>query len=179
MKPVRSLTPAFLPLCLLIVLLMACMPKSGGEAGPAYVEIYYIDDPNGFAMEYPADWTKVRKAPSSVAWQPPPGDAGAAEVMATVTSLLPSEAPGGEDRMLSDFASAHHGFVITTEEQMDGPGGTPALRVTGHTPNRVILAYFITTRFRAFILEFSAPPEWFDSYRLIFSEMADSFRVLE
>ena len=179
MKPVRSLTPAILPLCLLIVLLTACMPKSGGEAGPAYVEIYYIDDPNGFAMEYPADWTKVRKAPSSVAWQPPPGDAGAAEVMATVTSFSPTDVPGGADRMLSDFAAAHPGFVLTSEEPMDGPGGTPALRVMGHTPNRDILAYFITTHQRAFILEFSASSQWFESYRPIFEEMADSFRVLE
>lgn len=176
MKLARSLTSS---LGLLVILLTACMPKFGGDGEPEYVETYYIDAPSGFAMGYPADWTRVRKAPSSVAWQPLPEKNGAAEVMVTVTSLSPAEVPGGDDRMLSDFAAAHPGFVVTSEEQMKRPEETPALRILGRTPNRVILALFITTRLRAFILEFSARPEWFDSYLPVFEEMADSFRVLE
>ena len=81
--------------------------------------------------------------------------------------------------MLSDFAAAHPGFVLTSEEQTNLAGAPSALRVLGHTPNRDILAYFITTHQRAFILEFSASSQWFESYRPIFEEMADSFRVLE
>jgi hypothetical protein len=179
MKPVRRLTPYTLAVTILSILLTGCMPKSGGDNGPEYVETYYIDTPNGFAMAYPAAWIKIRRGSSSVAWQPPTGEDGAAEVMATVTSLSPSEVPGGDERMLRDFASAHSGFVITSEEQIEGPGGTPALRVMGRTPDRVILVYFITARLRAFTVEFSAPPQWFDTYESIFVEMADSFSVLE
>lgn len=176
MKLARPLTLVF---CILAIPLTACMPKFGEVGGPEHAETYYIDAPNGFAMEYPADWIKARKESASVAWQPPPGKDGAKEVMAAVTSFSPSEAPGGDDRMLSDFAAARPGFVLTSEERMDRPGGTPGLRVLGHTPTRVILALFITTGLRAFIIEFYAPPQWFDSYRPIFEEMADSFTVLE
>lgn len=81
--------------------------------------------------------------------------------------------------MLNDFLAAHPGFVLSSREQMDVGGAPPALRVQGYTPNRIMLACFITTRQRAFVLEFSAPPQEFASYRTVFEEMANSFRVLE
>jgi hypothetical protein len=49
----------------------------------------------------------------------------------------------------------------------------------GHTPDRAILALFVTGRRGAFIVEFSAPPQRFDSCLPVFEEMAGSFRVVD
>ena len=175
MNTTLSLTVVF---CILVLPLTACMPGFGEDAGPEYVETYYIDAPNGFAIGYPAAWGKEKRA-GSVIWHPPPGSEAEAEVMAKVTSFSPSDVPGGYDRMLSDFTAAHPGFVLASKEQRAGEEEGPALRVLGRTPSRAILALFITSRLGAFIVEFSAPPQRFDSYRPIFEEMADSFRVLD
>lgn len=175
MKTPRWLT---LFLCLLITPLTACM-KFAGESGPEPVETYYIDAPNGFAMAYPADWSRLRTRPSSISWQPPPGEDEAAGIKVTVTSFSPSDVPGGDDRMLKDFAEGYPGFVATSEEVVELSGGATALRVRGHTPTRAILAFFVTTRQRAFILEFSATPQLFDASLPVFEEMADSFTVLK
>lgn len=167
----RLILPALLCLA---ALLAGCalnpLSDKGGEA-----ETYYLDAGRGFAIDYPSAWTRQRSAEgASVHWTPDEG-----ESLATVTSLPPAAAVGGYARMLADFTASRPGFVLTGREEVELDDGTPALQVLGHTPSRTLLAIFVTTRRRALILEYSAPPASFDRHRPLFWAMAASLIVLD
>lgn len=167
-------------LCTLAALPSACAPEPAGKKGAEATETYYIDAALGFAIEYPADWTRV-KVPTAptVRWFPKTGKSREIDVMAAVTSLPPSEVAGGSERMLSDFSATHPGFVLTAREQIALSGATPALRVLGYTPHRTILVLIVTSSRRALVLEFSTLPEYFDQFRPVFEKMIDTFGILD
>lgn len=167
-------------LCTLAALLSACAPEPPGKGGVEAAETYYIDAALGFAIEYPADWTRVRvQTAPTVRWFPKIEKGRGTEILFTVTSFPPSEVPGGTERMLSDYVVSHPGFVLTAKEQIALSGTTPALQVLGYTSLRTILALFITSSQRAFVLEFSTLPEYFDQNRPFFEKMAGTFKALD
>jgi hypothetical protein len=157
----------------------ACSPEPPGSKGAGAPGTYYIDAALGFAVEYPADWTRARaQTAPTVRWFPRTAKSRETDVMAAVTSLPPSEVPGGSERLLGDFSAAHPGFVLTAREHA-ALSETSALKVLGYTPHRTFLVLFVTSSRRAFVLEFSALPEYFDPSRPVFEKMIDTFRILD
>lgn len=167
-----------LSLLLFTALLVSCaLNPLAGDTEDA--ETFYLDAAGGFAIEYPAHWQRLpQTSPSTVRWMAQGEGGQEPEILAAVTSLEPTEAVGGYERMLADFTAAHPGFVLGARDEVE-IGTIPALQITGHMTGRTLLAFFVTTYQRAFLLEFSARADRFDRHRPLFREIADSLEVLQ
>lgn len=163
-----------------LFLLTGCAPTGGKVAETKYRKTYYLDANLGFAVEHPADWPRLGPDDTgTVRWSPPAASQAEGVEMA-VTSLPPERAAGGQQRLLADFTAALPGFVLIDRAEIEvGTDHIPARQLLGHTPTRTWLLLAVTSNRRAFVLAFCAPPEAFDHWRPIFTEMVESFTQLE
>ena len=168
-------------LLLSLALLLATSACGGPKHAPDTSQrtSYYVDANLGFALEHPQNWVHTLQTPPTgtagrIDWAPAaPGAAGRLEV----TALLPRQATGGFDRLLGIFMADQHDFTLASRNPMEIPGAA-AQKATGHTPGRSFEVILITSPSRAFILAFSAPAKSFATYRKLFDEIVDSFRIL-
>jgi len=164
--------------------LTACMkpttpvPHESDEGG----KTFYFDASLGFTVEYPEGWEKqathIRHATRGVRWTAPVTPLHR-EGEAVIASIPKAEGETTHEILLENFLKDHRTFTVSSREFLSGRPDKPTiLEVVGHTPERVYLLRFIITEVRAFTLEFSSPPEYFDLYRHLFEEMAESFSSL-
>ena len=177
MPPLRRSSLLLLSLALLLATSACGGPKHAPDASKQ--TSYYVDANLGFALEHPQNWVRTPQTPL-------PGTAGridwalaapGATAGLEVTGLLPRQATGGFDRLLGIFIADQHDFTLASRKPMKIPNAA-AQKVTGHTPARSFEVILITTQSRAFILAFSAPAKSFETYRKLFDETIDSFRIL-
>ena len=147
-------------------------PEKNGHVG------YEIDANLGFAIEHPQSWKRTthydrNRAATTVSWAAA-GNSSSGRL--AVTSLPPAEAIGGFDRLLALFRAGHPDFSLTGREPLELE--EPAEKLSCFTPERSVEIILVTSRTRAFILDFSAPKERFAEQRKIFQGMLDSFRIL-
>lgn len=169
---------AALLLCLVIATAAGCA-RPGPEAVDAGPTGFYVDASLGFAIEHPQNWqhTREQQLPgpgTTVLWQPKAAGRGA---RLAVTSLLPTQAVGGFDRLLEIFRDRHPDLGVTAREPLT-IAGAAAQKIRAHTSAQVFELVMITTQTRAFILAFSAPPDQFKGDQDVFDRILESFRPL-
>lgn len=140
---------------------------------------FYLNANLFFAIEHPAAWQKAKSSSrkdSTIRWIAPAG-AGKEPGQAAVLSLPPTKGIDPEERLEKNFSATHPGLVVTSRQE-ERLSAAQAFRMTGYTPARTFLLYFILTPQRVFTIEFSTAPEDFPLFQPIFEEMAESFRIL-
>ncbi|MFA5516397.1 MAG: hypothetical protein WDA20_08930 [Desulfuromonadales bacterium] len=156
--------------------LVGCAAPAGGKGGE---DRYYLNANLGLAIEYPANWIRVRDVadPTEVKWSAPP-DKKRHQPPALLLSAIPLVPDGGTEFLEENFFAAHPGFVVADRQEIALPA-SPGRRLLGHLPQRKFLVYLLPAMGRTYILEFSAHPEDFEASRSLFESMAKSFRILQ
>lgn len=164
-----------LALISILALLAGCALVPGKEGVPEMEKTYYFDAELGFTIDYPAAWSRLRsRSEPAVRWR----DGADGDIRAVVASRPLGPTTGGYDKMLAIFTLGHPDLVLAERREVKLGDTVPALRLTGSTVQRTILAFLVKTDKRAYVLEFSAPSEHFPEFRPLFEEMARSFTPL-
>ena len=173
--------PRWLPALLLgltLVTFAACA-RPGAESDDSGPTSFYVDANLGFAIEHPQNWHHDREPGTAgpgttVAWK---AGGDSADIRLSITSLLPTDAVGGFNRLLKLFQNRQPALTVTSRTPLDIEGGA-AEKVRAHSSRRAFEVILITARSRAFILAFSAPADKFKAEADTFDKIIDSFRVL-
>ncbi|HKI50473.1 MAG TPA: hypothetical protein VJ995_00215 [Geothermobacteraceae bacterium] len=170
---------------LLLLLIYGCAPKLPEGAGDDLRKKLYYDANLAFSVAVPEEWDRsfispppMSPAKYAVFWRGAIDELPPRYVEMHVARLGDQNHEQLRNAALNDFKLAHPGFTLTAEKPLSDALNAPIL-LLGHTSSRSFQLVLFLPPDVGFMLDFSAPPEDFETYQPLFNLILDSFQPIK
>lgn len=180
-----SLLLSLLLSLILLLLICGCAPNlPEGTGGDLRKKLYY-DANLAFSVAVPEEWERSFISPPpmspekyAVFWRGEIEEQPPRYVEMHVARLKYQNHEQLRNAALNDFGLAHPGFTLTAERPLSDASNAPIL-LLGHTSSRFFQLVLFLSPDGGFMLDFSTPPEDFETFQPLFDLILSSFQSVK